>query len=79
MSDLVIAVMPGTRIAKPFPAALAEELGLQVLPDEPLIKHGRIRPPFRIDGRPIKPKRVLPPAAIPTPTTTDGGVPAEKE
>ena len=85
MSDeLVIAVMPGTKIAKPYPAAEAKRLGLEVLKDEPVIKFGRIRGEFRVDGRPNKPKRNLPKAAkrsaIPTPsTTTDGGEPADKK
>jgi hypothetical protein len=82
MSDeLVIAVIPGTKIAKPYPAALARRQGFEVLEDEPVYKHGRVRTPFRVDGRPIKPKRNLKPAAaIPTPSThPDGGEPADTE
>ena len=84
MSDeLVIAVIPGTKLAQPYPKALAEEQGFEVLDDEPLYKFGRIRPAFRVDGRQNKPKRNLPKAAkrsaIPTPSTTDGGESAEKK
>ena len=78
--DLVIAVMLDGKTAKPYPKALAKEHGLQVLKDEPLIVRGRIRSPFRVDGRPNKPKRSLKPAkAIPTPTATEGGESADKK
>ena len=51
-----------------------------MLKDEPLIVRGRIRSPFRVDGRPNKPKRSLKPAkAIPTPTATEGGESADKK
>lgn len=81
MSDeLVIAVMPGTKLAKPYSKAEAERLGFEVLKDEPIYVRGRIRSPFRTDGRQIKPKRRVKSAkAIPTSTSTDGGESAESK
>lgn len=62
----------GRVVSKDYAAAHS----LKVLPDEPVIAHGRLRSEFRIDGRPNKPKAKLP-KAIPTPQSA--GEPASGE
>ncbi len=48
----------------------AQAMSLEILPDEPVYAHGRLRGVTRVGGRQIKPKVNLP-KAIPTPTTPD--------
>lgn len=70
MKDPVIAQVSKTH-AKAVERAYAENNGLTIIEDQPLYAHGRLRGPFRIDGRTDKPKANLP-KAIPTPKKTTG-------
>lgn len=71
--DYIAVELPDGKRGHVVSKEYAEAHGSKVLPDEPVIAHGRLRSEFRIDGRPNKPKARLP-KAIPTPETSDESV-----
>lgn len=75
-ADYVVVALPDGKRARVVHKDYAAANNLPVLPDESVIRHGRLASTFRLDGRTNKPKARLP-KAIPTPKTS--GKPASGE